>query len=145
MNLQEITSIFNLFGQSDATAMKLQSGDFLLELSRELSREAGAQAPGSNPVGETAAVAAAPVQKNGLTKTVNAPLVGTYYAAPSPDGKPFVAVGQQVKRGETLCLIEAMKMMSEVPAPCDCIVEEMLQADGVLLAFDAPILRYRAV
>ncbi len=141
MNLQEITSIFNLFGQSDATAMKLQSGDFLLEL----SREAGVKAPTSNPVGETAAVAAASVEKIGLTKTVNAPLVGTYYAAPSPDGKPFVAVGQQVKRGETLCLIEAMKMMSEVPAPCDCIVEEMLQADGVLLAFDAPILRYRAV
>ena len=51
------------------------------------------------------------------TNTVTAPLVGTFYAAPAPDQAPFVAVGDRVKKGQTVCLIEAMKMMSEVPAP----------------------------
>lgn len=140
MNLQDITTIFNLFEQSDAAAMKLTQGDFSLELTR-----------GGTSVAVTSPAVAPPVEQAiapkavAEGKTVNAPLIGTYYAAPTPESDPFVAVGQQVKRGETLCLIEAMKMMSEVPAPCDCVVEELLQENGALLAFDAPILRYRAV
>ena len=51
--------------------------------------------------------------------------------------------GDRIPAGQTVCLIEAMKMMSEVAAPCDCVVEELLQENGALLAYDAPILRYR--
>ena len=76
---------------------------------------------------------------------IAAPLVGTYYATPAPDQPPFVAVGDTVKKGQTVCLIEAMKMMSEVPAPCDCVIEEVLKASGELVAFEEPLFRYRAV
>ena len=76
---------------------------------------------------------------------VKAPLVGTFYAAPAPDEAPFAAPGKQLKKGETMCLIEAMKMMSEVPAPADCVVEEVLAADGEPVGYDAPLFRIRRV
>ena len=65
---------------------------------------------------------------------MTAPLVGTYYAAPGPEQPPFVKAGDRVKKGETLCLIEAMKMMSEVPAPCDCVIDAVLKENGELAA-----------
>ncbi len=74
---------------------------------------------------------------------MKAPLVGTFYVAPAPGEPPFAAPGKQVKKGETMCLIEAMKMMSEVPAPADCVVEEVLAADGEPVGFDAPLFRIR--
>ena len=74
---------------------------------------------------------------------IRAPLVGTFYAAPAPNQPPLVKAGDPVRKGQTVCLIEAMKMMSEVTAPCDCVIEEVLATNGELLAFDAPIFRYR--
>ena len=73
--------------------------------------------------------------------SINAPLVGTFYAASAPDKAPFVAVGDKVKQGQTVCLLEAMKMMSEVPAPFDCVIEEVLIADGTLAEFGCPLFR----
>ena len=62
---------------------------------------------------------------------------------PAPDAAPFVQVGDHVKKGQTVCLMEAMKMMNEVQAPCDCVIEEILQEDGALVSFGEPLLRYR--
>ena len=76
---------------------------------------------------------------------VSAPLVGVFYAAPAPEEPPYVTAGAQVKKGDTLCLIEAMKMMSEVPAPADCVVEEVLVRDGEAVGVGAPLFRVRRV
>ena len=76
---------------------------------------------------------------------MKAPLVGCYYSAPAPDQPPFVSVGDRVKKGQTLCLIEAMKMMSEIPAPCDCVIEAVLKENGALVAYQEPLFRYKAV
>ena len=77
--------------------------------------------------------------------TINAPLVGTFYAAPAPDQPPYVQAGDQVKKGQTLFLIEAMKMMNEIPAPCDCVIEAVLKDNGTLAAFQEPLFRYHTV
>ena len=71
------------------------------------------------------------------------PLVGTCYLAPSPEAEPYVQVGQEVKKGQTLCLIEAMKVMSEIPAPKDGTVLEVLAENGALVGFDQPLFRLR--
>ena len=90
-----------------------------------------------------------PVQAQSSTEdrgeTVDAPLVGTFYAAPAPEEPPFVSVGKRVKKGEVLCLIEAMKMMSEIPAPADCLVEEILAEDGAPVGYGQPLFRIRRV
>ena len=84
---------------------------------------------------------AAPAAPEGLY--ITAPLVGTFYAAPSPGAAPFVKAGDTVKQGQTVCLLEAMKMMSEVKAPCDCVVEAVLVPDGTLVSFGESLIRYR--
>ena len=76
---------------------------------------------------------------------IKAPLVGTFYAAAGPDAEPFVKVGDQVKKGQTVCILEAMKMMSEIPAPMDCVIEEILVENGSLAGYDAPLFRVRRV
>lgn len=65
-------------------------------------------------------------------------MVGTYYAAASPDEAPFVKVGQKVNKGDVLCIIEAMKMMSEITAQYDGVVAEILAENGQAVGFGAP-------
>lgn len=136
MTNQEIFDLMDRFERSSLQSMKLSKEGFSLELSR-----ASATAPSAVSVPAAAAPAARPADG----PVIAAPLVGTYYATPAPDQPPFVAVGDTVKKGQTVCLIEAMKMMSEVPAPCDCVIEEVLKASGELVAFEEPLFRYRAV
>ncbi|MGN0317414.1 MAG: acetyl-CoA carboxylase biotin carboxyl carrier protein [Lachnospira sp.] len=67
---------------------------------------------------------------------IKAPLVGTFYKAPTPQDAPFVTVGQKVKKGDVIGIIEAMKLMNEVVAPCDGEVSEILAEDGKLVQFN---------
>ena len=87
------------------------------------------------PKAETPKAAEAPKAAAGAT-TINAPMPGTIL-----DVK--VAVGTAVKAGDVICILEAMKMMSEVPSPMDCVIEEILLQDGELAGFDTPIFRVR--
>lgn len=96
---------------------------------------------GAAPVQTAAAAptaeAAAPTASG---KQVKAPIVGTFYAAPSPDAKPFVTVGQQVKKGDTVFIIESMKVMSEVQSEFDGVVKEILVSDGDPLEYDQTVM-----
>ena len=137
MTNQEIFDLMDRFQRSSLRSMKLSCQEFSIEL--EQGAPAAAAAPAAVPA-PTVAAAPAP-QPESLV--ISAPLVGTYYAASAPDQPPFVNTGGRVKKGQTVCLIEAMKMMSEVPAPCDCVIEEVLKANGELAAFGEPLFRYR--
>ena len=138
MTNQEIFDLMDRFQRSSLRSMKLFCQDFSIELEQGASAAAAA-APAAAPA-PTAAAAPAPQPESPV---ISAPLVGTYYAASAPDQPPFVNTGGRVKTGQTVCLIEAMKMMSEVPAPCDCVIEEVLKANGELAAFGEPLFRYR--
>ena len=138
MTNQEIFDLMDRFQRSSLRAMKMSCQDFSIELEQGASAAAAA-APAAAPA-PTATAAPAPQAEGPV---ISAPLVGTYYAAPAPEQPPFVAAGDRVKKGQTVCLIEAMKMMSEVPAPCDCVIEEVLKANGELAAFGEALFRYR--
>lgn len=84
------------------------------------------------------AESAAPAAVSG--KQVKAPIVGTFYAAPSPKDKPFVTVGQSVKKGDVIFIIESMKVMSEVTSEYDGVVKEILVSDGDPLEFDQTVM-----
>ena len=138
MTNQEIFDLMDRFQRSSLRAMKLSCQDFSIELEQGAAAAPAAAAPAAVPAPPAAAPAP---QAEG--PVISAPLVGTYYAAPAPDQAPLVAVGDRVKKGQTVCLIEAMKMMSEVPAPCDCVIEEVLKASGDLAAFGEVLFRYK--
>ena len=137
MTNQEIFDLMDRFQRSSLRSMKLSCQEFSIELEQGTPAAAAAPAAVSAP---TVAAAPAPQPESPV---ISAPLVGTYYAASAPDQPPFVNTGDRVKKGQTVCLIEAMKMMSEVPAPCDCVIEEVLKANGELAAFGEPLFRYR--
>ena len=137
MTNQEIYDLMDRFQRSSLRSMKLSCQDFTIEL--EQGNPAASPAPAAAAVPAPAA-AAVPQPES---PAICAPLVGTYYAASAPDQPPFVNPGDRVKKGQTVCLIEAMKMMSEVPAPCDCVIEEVLKANGELAAFGEALFRYR--
>ncbi len=138
---RDIFDLMDRFERSSLQAMKLSNDGFTIELTRAVAAPA---APVAVSVPAAPAAAPAPEQTT-QGDVITAPLVGTYYATPAPDQAPFVSVGDRVSKGQTVCLIEAMKMMSEVPAPCDCVIEEVLKASGELVAFGEPLFRYRAV
>lgn len=138
MTNQEIYDLIARFDHSSLQTLRLSKQDFSIELSRSSAQPPAPSAPAAaqSPV----PAPAAPAQEE--YDAVTSPLVGAFYLAPAPDQPPYVQVGDRVKKGQTLCLIEAMKMMSEIPAPCDCIIQAVLKEDGELVAFGDALVRY---
>lgn len=138
MTNQEIYDLIARFDHSSLQTLRLSKQDFSIELSRSSAQSPAPSAPAA--VQTPVPAPAAPVQEE--YDAVTSPLVGAFYLAPAPDQPPYVQVGDRVKKGQTLCLIEAMKMMSEIPAPCDCIIQAVLKEDGELVAFGDALVRY---
>ena len=86
------------------------------------------------PVGST-------IDFNHITE-VKSPMVGVFYAAPSPDAQPFVQVGSKVKKGDVLCIIEAMKLMNEITAEQDGTIVEICAQNGQAVEYGTPLFRY---
>ncbi len=141
MTNQEIYELMDRFQRSGLHSIKLAVDGQQIELTRSAGSEPAPMisAAAVTPAAATSAV----VQQD--QPTITAPLAGVFYAAPAPDQPPFVTAGQRVVKGQTVCLIEAMKMMSEIPAPCDGIIEAVLKGNGELAEFHEPLIRYRAV
>lgn len=139
MTIQDITDLMGRLEQSTLTLLEWEIGDERIRLQKEPSPAAcqpAAPAPVSPPAAD---VSAAPVEGT----VVKAPLVGTFYAAASPDAAPYVKVGQSVRKGDVLCLIEAMKMMNEIPSPADGTVEAVMAQNGDVISFDTPLFRIK--
>lgn len=137
MTSKEILDLFSRFESSSITSMKLSSGDFSLELNKA---DVPVEHAPTAPLAPRASLSTSVPRGN---TEICAPLVGTFYAASAPGSEPFVSVGRKVRKGETVCLIEAMKMMSEIPAPCDCTITEILKQDGQLVSYDEALFRYQ--
>ena len=149
MELEELYALMERFARSGLTDLEWEREGEKIALRCApapvvVSAPAAAPAAQAAPAQAEAAAPAAPAaQEQG--ETVNAPLVGTFYTAAGPDAAPFVQVGDKVQKGQTVCILEAMKAMSEIPAPMDCVIEEVLLDNGSLAAFDAPLFRVRRV
>ncbi len=152
MTLEEIKELIRVFGRSTRLgSLKIKKGDFEIELeklSAEISAAptatpAAAPAPASAqesiPAAETENQSSAESELKG--DIITSPMVGTFYAAPSPDSEPFVKVGDTVRKGQTLCILEAMKIMNELEAEYDCKILEVLVHDGQPVEYDTPLFR----
>ncbi len=140
MTNQEIYDLMARFDGSGLQTLKLSQGEFTIELGK--AAPAAAAELIHAPAAAVPAMAPAAIPKAEEGCSISAPLVGTFYAAPAPEQPPFVSVGDKVKKGQTVCLLEAMKTMIEVPAPCDCVIGEILKANGELAAFGEALMRY---
>ena len=121
--------------EPDGTAVELERASAAQPVAVPMPMPGAVTAPAVAPV---AMPAAAPEPKG---PEVTAPMVGVFYAAPAPGDEPFVHVGSKVKAGETLCIIEAMKVLNEVTAEVDGEVLEICVADGDLVEFGSCLMR----
>lgn len=137
MTNQELNDLLARFEGSSLSKLKLSTQEFTIEMERAVS------APAAPVIPAAAATPAAPVSAEPEGDAITAPMVGTFYTAPTPDQPPFVQVGDRVKKGDPLCLLEAMKMMSEVTAPCDCEITAVLKENGALVSFGDGLFGYR--
>ena len=130
--LKELSiALMDAVKQRGVSVFEVKTADFKLHI--ELS---GAAAPAAASAVQTVTIAAAAPQEETFAGTpVEAPLVGVFYSAPAPEEPPFIEVGQQVKKGETLFIIEAMKTMNEIVAPCDGTISRILAQNGDLLEY----------
>lgn len=145
-----IKDLANLLDKSSLTEIEVEEDDFRIRVARdpapvmaaaspvEIKAPAVAAAPGAIAASPEvdAPKAADSASHPGL---VRSPMVGTAYASPAPDAAAFISVGQQVSQGDTLLIIEAMKVMNQIPAPHSGVVKEILFEDARPLEFDQPI------
>ena len=147
MELESIYALMERFERSSISGLELEQNGTRLKLEKTVAvaaAPAAAAAPVAAPAPAAAPAAGQPAQAE-EGEYIKAPLVGTFYTAAGPDAAPFVQVGDKVLKGQTVCILEAMKAMSEIPAPMDCVIEEVLLDNGSLAAFDAPLFRVRRV
>jgi acetyl-CoA carboxylase biotin carboxyl carrier protein len=139
--------------KSDLSEFEIQDQEFKLRIKRDLPGRALAAAPApvaaAAPVAAPApapvaapAPAAAPVADPSI-KLVTSPMVGTFYATPSPENPPFVTVGSPIKADSVVCIIEAMKVMNEIQSEISGTVVECLVANGTSVEFGQPLFRVK--
>ncbi|MCR6570893.1 acetyl-CoA carboxylase biotin carboxyl carrier protein [Campylobacter insulaenigrae] len=142
MTKEEIKELMELFAKANVSKIKIKEQDgFEIELEKDLCCELPAPAPvvpapqpiNVNVVNETK------TNQTSNKPTINSPMVGTFYQAPSPGAAPFAKVGQTIKSGSTIAIIEAMKIMNEIEAEYDCRIVEVLVADGQPVEFGMPL------
>jgi len=146
MKQDEIKELIKIFDESEITKLKIEDKDFTISLSKEATVVAQtpvavqAPAPVSTPTPvATETPSASTETKAPVGLTINSPMVGTFYKAPSPGAPAFVKVGDSVSAGQTVGIIEAMKIMNEIEAEFDCKIIEILVEDGQPVEFDTPL------
>ncbi len=143
MNINEVYQLMDKFEGSTLSELSIEMegvklsvkkpGAGIEQASTFKGRENNAAAPQT--------VTPAPEAASKSSKAINAPLVGTFYRAAGPGEKPFVEVGQQVRKGDVVAIIEAMKLMNEITATEDGIVEEIVAEDGNLVEYNEILIR----
>ncbi len=144
MEMKQINSLITKFDESGLSKIKINKDGFEIEMEKATGLvaapvQAVAAAPAvAAPVAAAPAASAAPAAAVS-GDTIDSPMVGTFYAAPSPDSAPFVKVGDTVKKGQAVAVLEAMKIMNELEAEFDCKIVEILVADGQAVEYDMPL------
>lgn len=155
MDLKLIQNILNLISDSDVDEVSIEEGDFKIKVkktgsvqqitySQPAHQPQAPAAPQPEAQASNAAVSSSkgsesPADSSADGDTVKSPIVGTYYSAPSPDDPPFIQEGDKVSKGQTLCIVEAMKIMNEIEAEFSGTVKKILVSNAQPVEYDQPL------
>jgi len=151
MDIRKVKKLIELLEESNVAEIEIKEGEESVRISRNYPQASmqpqhyvmQAQAPhAAAPVAAGAPVAAAPIASPPMYKgqPVKSPMVGTFYRSPSPSTPSFIEIGKQVKVGDVICIIEAMKMMNQIEADRAGTVEAILVEDGQPVEYDQPLV-----
>jgi acetyl-CoA carboxylase biotin carboxyl carrier protein len=147
MDIRKIKKLIELLEESGISELEITEGEESVRISRNspvqhyapMQPMQYAQPQMQAPAAAPAAVAAEPAKPAASGQVVKSPMVGSFYRAASPTSKAFVEVGQSVKVGDTLCIVEAMKMMNQIQSDKAGVVKEILVENGDPVEFDQPL------
>ena len=143
-----VRELAKLLSDNELTEIEVQDGDRRIKVAREAAPVFGA-APAPAPAAAAPALSAPPIhakedlgaaEEEVSGNTVKSPMVGTAFLSPEPGAKPFVEAGDTVKAGDTLLIVEAMKVMNPITAPEGGVIRKLLVADGQPVEFDQPLV-----
>ncbi|MCP8897748.1 acetyl-CoA carboxylase biotin carboxyl carrier protein [Gilvimarinus xylanilyticus] len=151
MDIRKIKKLIELLEESDIGELEIKEGEESVRISRNSGNAtiapqpfyAQAPAPAQAPAAAPAAASEAEAPSEAPAQTghaVKSPMVGTFYRSPSPGAAAFVEVGKQVKAGDVICIVEAMKMMNQIEADKSGTIEAVLVEDGEPVEFDQPLV-----
>lgn len=145
MDMKQIKALLQEFDASSLSKLKITQDAFSIELEKNIGAVSApmmaapvavAAAPVAQAVSVESAAPAAPVHTGDM---IVSPMVGTFYSSPSPDSAPFVKVGDRVKKGQVIGILEAMKIMNELEAEFDCKIVSVLVSDSQAVEYDMPL------
>lgn len=144
MDIRKIKKLIELLEDSGLSELEIHEGEESVRLSRAAPNPPPAPAapqpaPAPAPAASPAAEAADEGEQLPEGQVVRSPMVGTFYGSPSPDAEPYVTVGQRVESGDTLCIIEAMKMFNHIEAEVSGKVVKILVENGQPVEYDQPL------
>ena len=157
IDIHKIAKLIEIVSKSDVSEINLKQGEEELKITREKAVAQSVQTVIAAPVAAPApvqAVAAAPAPAPApaaapsasaapdAAKLMKSPMVGTFYRSASPTAAPFVEEGASVKEGDTLCIIEAMKMMNQIQADRSGVIKKILVENGSTVEFDQPLFEF---
>jgi len=156
MNIKELKEMISLMRDNDITDFEMEKDGFKIRLQKGgglvspenivvsaprpvqyVQDQAAAPAPAAAPE------AAAPAKDDANVDYIKSPMVGTFYKSPSPDADAFVAPGQKIGEGDTLCIVEAMKLMNEIKSEVSGTIVEILVENGQAVEFDQPLFKIK--
>ncbi len=133
-DIEYVEKLAKVLADNSLTEISLEDGEQAITLRKEITGVVAAPAISAPMAAPQTAPAEKPVEaKKG--KPLTSPMVGTFYKAPSPDAKPFVEVGQTIKEGDVVCIVEAMKLMNEIESEVSGKIVEICVADGQPVEF----------
>lgn len=141
MDIQKIKEIIELVESSGVAEIEIHEGEDSVRISRYLNSASLVMQQPITSTGQPTSVAATPTVPDNKPKghLITSPMVGTFYQAPSPNSKAFVEEGQSVNEGDTLCIIEAMKILNQITADKAGIVTQILVENGAPVEYDEPL------
>jgi len=150
MTIEEIKELIEIVDKSNINELKIKNDGFSISLNKGVSAISVPQNSATVQIAPTPAVEVTPPTIENKDSTnqeegeiITSPMVGTFYHAPSPDSPPFVKVGDTISKGQTLAIIEAMKIMNELEAEFDCKILEVLVKDAQVVEYDTPLFRVK--
>ncbi|WP_343748285.1 acetyl-CoA carboxylase biotin carboxyl carrier protein [Fluviicola sp.] len=156
MNLNEIQDLIKFVAKSGVTEVEIEQKDFKITIKSEKKSDSPIivqatapaipqvaapviAAPAQTATAPAATPAAAPASDDSKYITVKSPMIGTFYRSSGPDKEPFVSVGQSINKGETVCIIEAMKLFNEIEAEISGKIVKVLVDDSTPVEYDQPL------
>ena len=146
MDLEKIEGLVKIIENSSLTEFTIKEGDLKITMSKlDNPPVVAAGAPVGPAPAPAPAPEAAPAEAEAEDEKlfITSPIVGTFYSAPAPDAPAFVKVGDQVKNGQTVCILEAMKLMNEIQSEFDCEIEAVLVSNEQKVEYGQPLFRVK--